>query len=106
MQPHEFQEYQQDFATHFDLLRDIVFGASVKQVRRNADDSGWLVDVEKDGKTETSGFDRVAICNGYQTKANIPEFEGQGLFAGTIIHSQAFKEYALCSPPSFKADFY
>jgi dimethylaniline monooxygenase (N-oxide forming) len=92
MQPHHFQEYMEDYAKNFDLIKDIVFGASVKQARRNDANTGWLVDVEKDGVLETVEFDKVAFCSGYQTKAVIPTFEGQDLFEGTIIHSQAYRE--------------
>ncbi|KAK0707681.1 flavin-containing monooxygenase 9 [Lasiosphaeris hirsuta] len=97
MQPHEFQEYMEDYAKHFDLLRDIVFGATLTHARRNDDDTGWLLDIEKDGKTETAAFDRVAFCHGYQSKADVPTFEGQELFEGTIIHSQAYRD-----PEQFK----
>ncbi|KAK3349598.1 flavin-containing monooxygenase 9 [Lasiosphaeria hispida] len=97
MQPHEFQEYMEDYAKHFDLLRDIVFGATLTHARRNGDDTAWLLDIEKGGTTETAAFDRVAFCHGYQSKADVPTFEGQELFQGTIIHSQAYRD-----PDQFK----
>jgi len=92
MQPSHFQEFMEDYARHFDLLRDIVFGANVKLVRRSDDDSVWLVDVERDATTETLEYDRVAFCHGYQTKADVPQFEGQDQFKGIVMHSQAFRE--------------
>ncbi|KAM7221859.1 dimethylaniline monooxygenase [Rhypophila decipiens] len=92
MTPQELQEFMQDYAEHFDLLKDIVFGANVNKARRNADDSAWLLDIEKEnGSTETVEYDKVAFCSGYQSKAIIPTFEGQDKFEGTIIHSQAFR---------------
>ncbi|KAK0615600.1 putative dimethylaniline monooxygenase [Bombardia bombarda] len=92
MQPHEFQEFMQGYAEKFDLLKDIVFGASAKQARRNKDDSAWLLDIERNGSVETVEFDKIALCNGYQTKANVPAFEGQEMFEGTIMHSQQFRD--------------
>ncbi|KAK3942658.1 flavin-containing monooxygenase 9 [Diplogelasinospora grovesii] len=94
MQPHEFQEYMESYAHHFDLLKDIVFEATVSKVRRSDANDSWLIDVadKKNGKTETAEFDRVAFCNGYQTKAEVPTFEGQDKFAGTIMHSQAYRD--------------
>jgi dimethylaniline monooxygenase (N-oxide forming) len=93
MQPHHFQEYMEDYAKHFDLLRDIVFGADVKLARRSGDDARWLLDVERDGKIETVEYDRTVFCHGYQTKADIPAFEGQEKFEGVMMHSQAYREY-------------
>lgn len=97
MQPDDFQEYMQDYATHFDLFRDIVFNTEVKLARRNDHDTRWLLDIERDGKTETIEYDKIAFCHGYQTKAEIPTFEGQDLFEGTVMHSQAFRD-----PEQFK----
>ncbi|KAK3316569.1 flavin-containing monooxygenase 9 [Apodospora peruviana] len=92
MQAHHYQEYMEDFAKHFDLLKDIIFGTSVKQARRNSDDTAWLLDIEKDdGTGETVEYDKIVFCSGYQTKASIPTFEGQDKFEGTILHSQAYR---------------
>jgi len=83
----------QEYATHFNLLKDIVFNVNVKQAKRNESDTGWLLDVERaNGQTEVLGFDKVVFCHGYQTKANVPRFEGQDKFEGSIIHSQAYRE--------------
>lgn len=93
MTPAELQEFMQDYAKHFDLLKDIVFCAEVKRTRRNGDDSAWLLDIERaDGTHETVQYDKVAFCTGPQNKAVIPTFEGQDKFEGAIIHSQAFRE--------------
>jgi len=93
MQPYQFQEYMEDYAKHFGLLRDIVFNADVKLARRSDGDAHWLIDVEKDGETQTVEYDRIVFCHGYQTKADIPTFEGQEQFEGVIMHSQAYREY-------------
>ncbi|KAK0616773.1 flavin monooxygenase-like protein [Immersiella caudata] len=94
MQPHHFQQYMEEYAKHFDLLRDIVLGADVKLARRSDDDTRWLLDVEQEAKTETVEYDRIVFCHGYQSKADMPTFEGQEKFEGVIMHSQAYRDPA------------
>ena len=91
MSPHHFQEFMEDYAKHFDLLRDIVFNASVKSVTRNATDTRWSILVEKDGATQALEFDKVALCHGYQTRAVMPVYEGQDQFEGILMHSQQYR---------------
>jgi dimethylaniline monooxygenase (N-oxide forming) len=100
MNPHHFQEFMQDYATHFDLLKDISFGTSVKRVTRNEANTRWLVEIESDGKTETLEFDKVAFCHGYQTKADLPVFDGQEKFKGTMLHGQQYRRYVRLQPGS------
>jgi dimethylaniline monooxygenase (N-oxide forming) len=93
MNPSQFQEYMHEYATHFDLIKDIQFNTSVKCVTRKASDTHWQVETECDGKAATLDFDKVALCHGYQTKAKVPTFEGQEKFTGTLIHSQQYRQY-------------
>ncbi|KAK1754238.1 flavin-containing monooxygenase 9 [Echria macrotheca] len=95
--PGQFQEYMQDYAKHFGLLEHIVLGADVQSVRRNVADTAWLLEYDKDDVQQTVEIDRIAFCHGYQTRAKIPSFEGQELFEGTIMHSQAYRD-----PTQFK----
>lgn len=81
----------QEYSSHFDLLKDIVFNANVKRVCRNPDDTRWRIEIEVAGTIEVLEFDKVAFCHGYQTAANIPKFEGQDKFKGTILHSQQYR---------------
>lgn len=94
----DFQEYLESYANHFDLQRNIVFNAQLKQVLRNKDDSKWRVDLVIDGASQTQEFDKVAFCHGYQTQAKMPHFESSEKFAGEIIHGQAFKKYLPLAP--------
>ncbi|KAK9419667.1 hypothetical protein SUNI508_07153 [Seiridium unicorne] len=87
----EFQDYLESYAKHFDLLKDIVFGASLKQVNRSKDGTKWRLELERDGKSQFEEFDKVAFTHGYQTKANMPLFEDQEKFEGPIIHTQQYK---------------
>src|SRR3569833_316683 len=93
MAPAQFQEFMNEYATQFDLHKDIVFNATVKSVTRNANDAKWSIAIERDGSQELLEFDKVAFCHGYQTKAKIPTFEGQDKFEGTITHSQQYRTY-------------
>lgn len=81
----------ESYARHFDLLKDIVFGASLKNVRRNDDDTRWLVEVLIDGEIKTEEFDKVALCHGYQTYSQKPVFEDEDKFEGILMHAQQFR---------------
>lgn len=81
----------EDYARHFDTLKNWVFNASVKRTFRNSDDTKWCLEIETPDETKTVEFDKVVLCHGYQTKANVPVFEGQEKFEGTIIHSQQYR---------------
>jgi dimethylaniline monooxygenase (N-oxide forming) len=91
MNPHHFQEFMQDYATHFDLLKDIRFNTSIKRVIRNDADTKWLVETVSEGKTKPLEFDKVALCHGYQSKAEVPVFDGQEKFEGIILHAQQYR---------------
>jgi dimethylaniline monooxygenase (N-oxide forming) len=103
MSPAEFQEYMESYASNFDLFKDIVLNTTVRNVRRDSNDTKWVLDIETTGtdeaktKAETASYDKVVFCHGYQTKAKVPRWEGQETFAGTITHSQAYR-----TPEPFK----
>lgn len=81
----------ESYAKHFDLLKDIVFKAAVKNVTRNQKTTRWQLEVEIDGISQEKEFDKVAFCHGYQSAAEMPELEGAEVFQGTLIHAQAFR---------------
>ncbi|KAI1496298.1 flavin-containing monooxygenase 9 [Biscogniauxia marginata] len=91
MSQKDFQEYMESYAEHFDLFKDIVFNASLKRVNRNKEDTKWLIEVVIDGELQELEYDKVALCHGYQTKAEMPELEGREKFEGIVIHSQEFR---------------
>jgi dimethylaniline monooxygenase (N-oxide forming) len=73
------------------MHKDIEFNTLVKKVSRNKDDSKWQLDLIVDGESRVEEYDKVAFCHGYQTKANMPDFEGVEKFDGVIIHTQQFR---------------
>lgn len=81
----------ESYAKHFDLLGDIVFGASLKEVNRNKEDTKWCVEVVVDGETRVEEFDKVALCHGYQTEAQMPKLEDEEKFEGILMHAQQFR---------------
>lgn len=87
----EFQEYIESYAKHFEMHKDIVFNASLKQVSRNKDDNKWRLDLIVEGESRVEEFDKVAFCHGYQTRPKIPVFEGAEKFEGGVIHTQQFR---------------
>jgi dimethylaniline monooxygenase (N-oxide forming) len=87
----EFQEYIESYAKHFDLLKDVVFGASIQRATRNSDDTKWNLEMLVNGEQQTHEFDKVVFCHGYQTQAVMPTFEGEELFEGLLMHGQKFR---------------
>jgi dimethylaniline monooxygenase (N-oxide forming) len=92
MKQHQFQEFMQGYAEHFDLLKDIVFETTVRQVNKNTDDTKWRLDLEKvDGRLETVEFEKVVFCHGYQTFKNLPLYPGQDEYTGELLHAQEYR---------------
>lgn len=87
----EFQEYIESYAKHFDLLKDVVFGASVRRATRTEDDTKWNLEMLINGETQTQQFDKVVFCHGYQTEPVMPVFEGAEMFEGQLMHGQQFR---------------
>jgi dimethylaniline monooxygenase (N-oxide forming) len=93
----QFQEYIESYARHFDLLKDIVFKASVTRAARNDDDTRWRLDMLVNGEHRTEEFDKVVFCHGYQTEPRMPKYESQELFEGRLMHAQQFRTYVFTS---------
>lgn len=87
----EFQEYIESYAKHFDLLKDVHFGASVQRATRDGDDTKWDLHVVVSGEQQMHQFDKVVFCHGYQTRPVMPAFEGKELFEGQLMHAQQFR---------------
>lgn len=101
LKSHQFQEYCEDYARHFDIIKDWVFNTTVKKASRSVDDTKWCLEVETAGQEpQMLQFDKVVFAHGYQTKAFVPQFEGQEMFEGVIMHSQQYrKQVSFCPSP-------
>jgi dimethylaniline monooxygenase (N-oxide forming) len=88
-------DYIKSYAEHFDLNRDIRLNTPVQWIKRNPEDTKWVVCVKSEHGEEVNEFDRIALCDGLVSKATTPEFEGTKKFRGKIIHSQAYKRYVI-----------
>lgn len=73
------------------MHKDIKLNARVEEVTRNKDDTKWRLSVVADGESRVEEYDKVAFCHGYQTKAKMPDFEGDDKFKGRIMHTQQFR---------------
>jgi hypothetical protein len=54
----------ESYATNFDMHKDIVFNALVKQVSRNKEDSRWQLEFMVDGELRIEEYEKVAFCHG------------------------------------------
>ncbi|KAF1842858.1 putative dimethylaniline monooxygenase [Cucurbitaria berberidis CBS 394.84] len=88
----QFQEYIESYARHFDLLKDVVFGASVIRATRNEEDTAWRLEMLVNGEPQSKEFDKVVFCHGYQTNPEMPDYEGKELFKGQLLHAQQFRK--------------
>lgn len=81
-----FQEYLEDYCSHFGLRDSLRLSSRVIAVRRSG--QGWILDVERNGETVQLQADLVVAATGlYSETPNIPVVDGQEQFAGEIWHS-------------------
>jgi len=89
----EMARYFRDFADHYDLRRDYIFGAEVTQVTPlGASGDGWQVAWRDASGAHEAVFAGVLIANGTLSEPNMPAFEGQ--FDGELIHSSQYRSAA------------
>ncbi|MBX9606826.1 MAG: NAD(P)/FAD-dependent oxidoreductase [Gammaproteobacteria bacterium] len=82
------RDYLEQYAKHFDIWPLIRFGATVTQVSRQADATGWRVDYSHEGQSQISAFYFVVVCTGlYSNKPHLPRFDGQERFQGEVLHA-------------------
>ncbi len=98
----DVETYLERYADHFQLWKHIRFNTSISSVKRDDANNQWMLDVVRKtpegDATETVAFDKVIIASGANEKPRIPIVEGIENFAGRVLHSQAFKKYALLVP--------
>ncbi|XP_054443761.1 putative dimethylaniline monooxygenase [N-oxide-forming] 6 isoform X2 [Pteronotus mesoamericanus] len=98
----QLQKYIRSFVQKKGLLRYIRFETLVSSVKKCPSflvTGQWEVVLEKNGKQETTTFDAVMVCSGYQVYPNLPHdsFPGLDQFQGHILHSRDYK-----GPEAFK----
>lgn len=96
----EVQAYLEAFATHFNLLPNIKFGAAVRRVQPVAGKdastwSRWEVETVNTLPTSSVGscnlFDAVVVCNGHYSEPRIPNIPGNDMFPGLEMHSHNYR---------------
>ena len=90
-------EYFRLYASHFNLLKHILFNREVSELKRASDfdSSGkWQLTVRDvtNNVSSTEIFDAVMLCTGHHAEKYIPQFKGLSDFGGTIIHPHDFKD--------------
>jgi len=87
------QQYIEDYAKHFDVLKFVKLKTSVKELKARADGKkGWTFVVQEEGGQEREeGFDFAVVCTGmYSAPKNMPTYEGGDKFDGKVIHSSEY----------------
>jgi dimethylaniline monooxygenase (N-oxide forming) len=109
----EYLEYIEAFAKKFDLLKHINFLHNVETICRH-ENGKWQVTVrggygcknifrcedipaDPTAESRTLEFDGICVCAGTNNYASLPEFPGQALFKGEIMHSEHYR-----SPERFR----
>ncbi|MFN4175038.1 MAG: flavin-containing monooxygenase, partial [Parachlamydiaceae bacterium] len=78
-------EYLRAYATHFDLIRNMIFNAPVHEIHYDsATKKSHLV--VGDDRHKTKEYDYIINTNGFCDK-HIPEFKDSDKFKGKILHS-------------------
>lgn len=88
----QYQTYLESYATHFNLRQHIHFRHRIISVSAGQDER-WVLEVQNGNDKKIKVLaDKVFIATGPLTKAHRPKYEGEDIFNGQIIHSQAYKE--------------
>ncbi|MEX1365779.1 MAG: NAD(P)-binding domain-containing protein [Nannocystaceae bacterium] len=101
----EVRRYLDAFARAHELLPTIRYGRTVTRLSpRQADGSAWMAHdaalppahwrlgwTDDDGAHEDR-FDAVCVANGHYHAPRVPPLPGRSEFAGTVLHSHAYRE--------------
>ncbi|XP_054152421.1 dimethylaniline monooxygenase [N-oxide-forming] 2-like [Oppia nitens] len=90
--PHnKMYEYFQLYANHFNLWPNIHFDHTILKVDKSDDyetTHNIKIVVKHNDLVFTKTFNGVMVCTGHHTIPQFPQFSGQHLFKGKIIHSR------------------
>lgn len=82
----------ESYADHFHLRPHLRLSTSVTKIKRDADTSKWILEIEG---SDSLVFDRVVVATGMNSATHTPSIPGMDKFAGDTVHSRAFKKYHL-----------
>lgn len=97
----DVQRYLEDYVEHFNLRPRLRLGTSVGFIRRNVQNDMWELEIEGE---ESQFFNKIVIATGICQVPVVPELPGSDKFKGEMIHSRAFKRYAIETLSSSGAD--
>ncbi|XP_061188988.1 flavin-containing monooxygenase 3-like [Saccostrea echinata] len=90
-------QYLNEFIDHFDIRKYIKTNTLVREVSpiSSTDKVQWSVkysDIRKQDASTEEIFDAVFVCNGHDSKANIPtDIADMDKFCGKILHSRDYR---------------
>ena len=82
------EDYLESYVDHFNLRPHFRLATPVRRVLRDEALAKWRVEI--DGAS-AEVFDKVVMATGPHLMPMMPDFEGEELFTGKILHSKAFK---------------
>lgn len=83
------EKYIESYVDHFSLRPHFQLNTTVTSITWEDSRERWRV--EFDNGASSRHFDKVVVATGPHARPMVPSFQGQDLFTGSIVHSQAFK---------------
>jgi putative flavoprotein involved in K+ transport len=83
--------YLADYAAHHRL--DVRLGVTAEAVERA--EEGWRIPWSRGSEHGTLAADTVVVATGYNHTAKLPDWPGLDGYAGTVLHSSAYRSPAL-----------
>ena len=90
------QQYFELYANHFSLKNYIRFRTEILKVKRAPDFSStgsWILktkELENDKVSEET-YDAILLCTGHHADKYVPNFPGDDIFKGKIIHTHDYR---------------
>ncbi|CAG9197734.1 Baeyer-Villiger monooxygenase [Paraburkholderia tropica] len=92
----EILDYLERCARKYDVERFVVYRSRVSAARFDASRAVWLIDIERDGATDTVEADLLIAANGPLSRPALPAIDGLDRFEGKLFHSARWDhDYAL-----------
>ncbi|WP_430227842.1 flavin-containing monooxygenase [Paraburkholderia tropica] len=92
----EILDYLERCARKYDVERFVVYRSRVSAARFDVTRAVWVIEIERDGVTETVEADLLIAANGPLSRPALPAIDGLDRFEGTLFHSARWDhDYAL-----------